>query len=63
MDINLWKKKEMRDVAVNTKSNKRLSFSFICKTFPMSANVICMLLKDGFSCVQNSRNACLRDTE
>lgn len=53
----------LKDAAVSGKSNKCLSFSSIC-TFPMSANVICMLLKDGFtSRVQNSKNACLRDTE
>lgn len=54
----------VKDVAASAKSNKCLSFSSICKTFPMSANVICMLLKDGFtSRVRNSKNACLRDTE
>lgn len=54
----------VKDVAVSGKSNKCLNFSSICKTFPMSSNVICMLLKDDFTnLVQNSKNACLRDTE
>ena len=52
----------VKDVAVS--ENKCLSFSSICKTFLMSSNVICMLLKDDFTnLVQNSKNACLRDTE